>query len=411
MEITLLRHGETPANAAGVWQGHGSVGLSDRGRLQAEAVAARVSAEGYDLVVTSDLDRAVQTARVLGVPVEQDPAWREIDLGAWEGLTREQVAARYPDQLAALRAGEPVRFGGGESLPEFRARVEEALEVLRGRLDDGTRALIVTHGGVVMALARAVWGLDGWRRGVGPVDNTSLSTLRRQEGLRVTRYNDTGHLGPLAGWAGERLRDGDRVMTLVRHGRTDANAEGRWQGHSDRGLNPTGRRQVDRLSAWWGTTPGVFSSPLGRAVETARALIEEGEPVTIDDLKEISMGAWEERTADEIRERWPQLWRRIYEEGEDLPRGGDGETWEAMQARVTRAVEELAVGATTGALTVVSHGAAIRAYVASLLGLGWQDSRRLAVPANATVSYVVTTAEGPALAGYSVTPHLVSTEY
>lgn len=406
MEITLLRHGETPANAAGVWQGHGSVGLSHRGRRQAETVAARISAEGYDLVVTSDLERAVETARALGVPAEEDPAWREIDLGAWEGLTRQQVAERYPDQLAALQSGEPIRFGGGESLPEFRARVAQALEVLQGRLDDGARALIVTHGGVVMALVRAVWGLDGWRRQVGPVDNTALSTLRRQQRLRVTRYNDAGHLGPWAGWTGERVRDGDRVVTLVRHGRTDANAEGRWQGHSDRGLNQTGRRQVAQLSAWWGRTQSVFSSPLGRAVETARALTEGGEPVTVDDLKEISMGAWEERTPDEIRGRWPQLWRRIYEEGEDLPRGGDGETWEAMKGRVTRAVEALSAGAPAGALTVVSHGAAIRAYVASLLGLGWEDSRRLAVPANASVSHVVTTAEGPVLAGYSVTPYL-----
>ncbi len=405
MEITLLRHGETPANAAGVWQGHGSVGLSHRGRRQAEKVAARVSAEDYDLVVTSDLERAVETAKVLGGPAEVDPAWREIDLGAWEGLTRQQVAERYPDELAALRSGEPIRFGGGESLPEFRARVEGALEVMQGRLDDGARALIVTHGGVVMALVRAVWGLEGWRRGVGPVDNTALSTLNWQQGLRVTRYNDAGHLEPWVGWAGERMRDSDPVVTLVRHGLTDANVAGRWQGHSDRGMNQTGRRQVAQLSAWWGRTHGVFSSPLGRALETARALVEGGEPVTIDDLKEISMGAWEERSGDEIQQHWPELWRRIYEEGEDLPRGGDGETWEAMKRRVTRAVEELSA-TNAGPVTVVSHGAAIRAYVASLLGLGWEGCRRLAVPANASVSQVVMTAEGPVLAAYSVTPHL-----
>ena len=112
-EIWLVRHGETTANAAGVWQGHGSVGLSERGREQAAVVGRRLARTAFDVVVASDLERTRATAAAAGLRAETDPAWREMDIGRWEGLHREEVVARYGDELRALVAGQEVAAGGG----------------------------------------------------------------------------------------------------------------------------------------------------------------------------------------------------------------------------------------------------------------------------------------------------------
>jgi broad specificity phosphatase PhoE len=151
-EIWLVRHGETGANAAGVWQGQGDVALNERGREQAAVLGRRLGRVVFDLVLASDQVRARGTAAGAGFPAEPDPAWREMDIGCWDGLTRDEVAARYGDELRALAAGEDLAVGGGETWSEFRSRVEAALVALVRRLGPEERALVVTHGAVIHAL-------------------------------------------------------------------------------------------------------------------------------------------------------------------------------------------------------------------------------------------------------------------
>ncbi len=118
------------------------------------------------------------------------------------------------------------------------------------------------------------------------------------------------------------------------------------------------------------------------------------------------MGGWEGRREEEIRRGWPELWSRIYEGQEDLPRGGDGETWGEMMDRVSGAVAELAARHDRGHLGIVTHGAAIRAYVVGLLGLEHGQRRLLIAPSNTSVSHVVMTGGRRVLADYNVAPHL-----
>ena len=103
LEICFVRHAQSVSNAAGVWQGQGDSPLSELGRSQVAALRDAISGDDYDLVLSSDLSRAADTAEALGAPVEHDPRWREIDVGRWEGLTMEQVVERFPEQIAALR--------------------------------------------------------------------------------------------------------------------------------------------------------------------------------------------------------------------------------------------------------------------------------------------------------------------
>src|SRR5580765_6857553 len=97
--LVLVRHAESTWNAEGRWQGHADPPLSDAGRAQAEALAEDLAGERFDAVYTSDLARAAQTAEIIarrfGLPAVSDPALREVDVGSWSGLTREEVAARF----------------------------------------------------------------------------------------------------------------------------------------------------------------------------------------------------------------------------------------------------------------------------------------------------------------------------
>jgi probable phosphoglycerate mutase len=166
--IWLLRHGQSEWNAAGRWQGHGDPSLTALGRRQAGDAAVKLASAGFDRIVSSDLARAHETAEIvaakLGLSVERDPLWRERDIGAWTGLTRDEIAARWPDDYAHFRAHEEhARPGGsGESNAMLRARAQRALAALRAR-HAGARVLVVAHRGIARMLApQAALGNGEW---------------------------------------------------------------------------------------------------------------------------------------------------------------------------------------------------------------------------------------------------------
>jgi broad specificity phosphatase PhoE len=176
-ELVLARHAESTWNAERRWQGQLDPPLSERGREQAQALGRELAGEGIRAIVASDLARAHETARLaaaeLGCELELEPRLRELDVGGWSGLTLDEIAARWPDELARLRAGDlDVRPGGGESRRELRIRVMAGLEAAAARRA-GTRFAVVTHAGVVRTLLWTV-RLDNaqWHR-------TDLAALRR----------------------------------------------------------------------------------------------------------------------------------------------------------------------------------------------------------------------------------------
>jgi alpha-ribazole phosphatase len=147
--LVLVRHAE-PA-VVGVCYGSLDVALSDRGREQAAALAERLRDERFDAVVASPRRRAVETAAALGVPVRTDDRLREIDFGEFEGRTFAELERAEPELFRTwMETPTKIRFPGGESYADLRARATAALEELRGSV------LVVTHGGVIRA------GLASW---------------------------------------------------------------------------------------------------------------------------------------------------------------------------------------------------------------------------------------------------------
>ncbi|MFW3170215.1 histidine phosphatase family protein [Geodermatophilus sp. CPCC 206100] len=193
--LLLWRHGRTEWNAAGRFQGQLDPPLDEEGCRQA-ACAARHLADGGQLpegtvVVSSDLVRASETAAALtgrlGVPLRLDPRLRETGLGSWEGLTREEVAERHPEQYADWLAGRPVRGRGDENPAEVPRRALAALL----DLPTAPLAVVVTHGGTSARLMEELLGLGPeHRRVLGPLANCAWSELAVQrDRWRLIRHN------------------------------------------------------------------------------------------------------------------------------------------------------------------------------------------------------------------------------
>lgn len=156
VKLLLVRHGESTWNAQSRWQGQADPPLSPFGERQAEDAIARLTEVATITAVwTSDLVRARRTgeliAKRLGLGgMRAEPRLRERDVGAWSGLTRDEIEERWPGYLAARRS--PPDFEGDDALLErTRAGLEAAV--------DGTGSgdvLVVTHGGVIRTIERSL---------------------------------------------------------------------------------------------------------------------------------------------------------------------------------------------------------------------------------------------------------------
>jgi broad specificity phosphatase PhoE len=163
--VIIWRHGETDHNASGIWQGQLDTMLSDKGREQAQTAAAALAAYSPSVIVSSDLQRAADTARSLasrvGLQVRYDDRLREIHAGLWQGMTAGDVAEQFPEENAALAAGEDIRRGvHGESLRQVAKRTRAAVDELLVEVARGDCAVVVTHGVSGRAVVASLVGLD-----------------------------------------------------------------------------------------------------------------------------------------------------------------------------------------------------------------------------------------------------------
>ncbi|MBV8739553.1 MAG: histidine phosphatase family protein [Alphaproteobacteria bacterium] len=156
--LFLFRHGETDWNREGRLQGHTDTPLNATGLAQAEALAKRLLAHRLDAVVSSDLTRALTTARIIaevsGVPLLADPGLREVSVGLAEGLLWEEAKARFGEELTERwYSDDNVAFPGGETGYQTLMRGLAALR--RVALTHPYQRLAVsTHGAMVRRLVK-----------------------------------------------------------------------------------------------------------------------------------------------------------------------------------------------------------------------------------------------------------------
>ena len=186
--LVLLRHGQTNYNLVGRMQGHLDSELTEIGRAQAEAVAPAIALMVPDLLLSSDLRRAMDTADVIGVAagvaVKVDPRLRETHLGDWQGRTVEEIERDWPGAIAAWRSDPGWAPPGGESRIDVVRRCLPVVEELDEVVPAGghTTAVLVAHGGMIAGLVSGLLALpiSAWPA-IGGIGNCRWAALARRD--------------------------------------------------------------------------------------------------------------------------------------------------------------------------------------------------------------------------------------
>lgn len=400
LRLVLVRHGISSFNLEHRIQGRDDLSrLSEQGQEQARAVGRSLQDLPLDGALSSPLSRAHDTARLILAEQASPPALElseellEIDLSPWTGLLRSELKERDPEQERRWReAPETVelqRPDGGSYRPLIelmeqahglrRTLVDRHREALAG--PEQKTVLVVAHNGILRCLLLALLDLpaSGFRR--LRLENASISVVNlRLAGsdpgetpaldTQLESLNGTAHLG-----AGLPRRGAGPRLLLVRHGETDWNREGRFQGQIDIPLNSNGLAQAEAARRFLAEVAiqRAYTSAMARPRQTAERILLEhpGVPLTSTrGLVEIGHGLWEGRLEREIAEGWPQLLQdwKVQPQTVQMPEGEtihdvwqrSLETWQRIAASLDAAETAL----------VVAHDAVNKTIVCALLGLG-----------------------------------------
>jgi probable phosphoglycerate mutase len=198
----IVRHGQTNWNLEGKTQGHGDSSLTELGRMQAKNLSEKMSKFNIDLIYSSDLGRAVETAQIIGKKLNLDviktPLLREMGFGVWEGLVHEKIKENYLDIFTTWR-NEPhlAKIPNGETLQIIKDRLDEFFKEINETYDN-KHILLVSHSITVkvMLLSFLNSGLENIYR--ISQDNTALNIVQyRDYGPVILKMNDTSHIDNL----------------------------------------------------------------------------------------------------------------------------------------------------------------------------------------------------------------------
>ena len=210
IRLLLVRHGQTEWNSNGRFMGQMDIPLDGTGLRQVQAVAHRLRVEQPAIIYTSDLQRALHTAKYIQTaiadyrqapppPLASDARLREMYFGNWEGLTYSEIQSSQPLQLKAWEADLlNFRPPGGENLRQMGERVSEFLDEIM-LAHPGETVMLVAHGGTFEALAMVHLGFKTDKVWQLRMSNTGISEFScYPAGATLDRWNDTGHLEGLA---------------------------------------------------------------------------------------------------------------------------------------------------------------------------------------------------------------------
>jgi len=386
-------------------------------------------------IYTSPLKRAQETAAgiynqlsTLGLPAPIPvDLLKEIALPAWEDLPFAEVKARFPEDYRRWQEapetlmmkilneqGEPKEFFPALDLFD---RAGLVLDTLLPQHDNET-ILIVGHSGMNRALICTALGLGvkGYLR--LQQANGGISVLNfvngRSQPAQLEALNLTSHLGDP--FPEPRFKEQTLRIFLVRHGETDWNREGRFQGQIDVPLNDNGRAQAAAVADFLKdvTLHHALSSPLLRPKDTALAILQHHPHVSLDlepALAEISHGDWEGKFEPEVEAQYPgelERWRTT-PAAVQMPQG---ENLQQVRDRVVQAWEQWLRRWRTHAPTphnvlVVAHDATNKVLLCHIVGLGVENFW-LFKQGNGSVTVIDYPLKGglPRLQAVNITTHL-----
>lgn len=201
VNLILIRHGYSVSNKSGRYTGQSDVPLDDTGRAQAMETAEYIAANFRpDKIYCSDLCRAYDTIKPIadatGLDIITTDKLREVDVGGWQGLTREEVARKFPETYKSyIETSRLEGFDGGENYVKFGERVVNIIKEIAAK-NEGKTVIVGTHGGVIRSL-RATWlGFPpGEFRSIPHVHNASVTLVQFENGTgTVTEADHHDHL-------------------------------------------------------------------------------------------------------------------------------------------------------------------------------------------------------------------------
>ncbi|MFQ6539024.1 MULTISPECIES: histidine phosphatase family protein [Aphanothece] len=398
LRIVLVRHGLSSFNVEHRIQGRDDLSeLTAEGERQALAAGEALADVPFSGVYSSPLRRAADTARLMlqthgqGLEASLDDDLMEIDLAPWSGLLRRELRERFPEQEQRWREAPQelvLERADGSSyrpLPELMVQADRFCRRLierhgaalgeDGPGGDPASVLVVAHNAILRCLVLSLLGLEasGFRR--LRIDNGSISVLnlrageRQRPDVQLESLNSSAHLGDPLPPKGACPR-----LLLVRHGETDWNRQGRFQGQIDIPLNANGHAQAEAAGAFLASVAiqRAYTSAMARPRQTAEAILAShpGVPLTsTTGLVEIGHGLWEGRLEGEIAEGWSQLladWKRAPETVQ-MPQGETiHDVWQRSLSTWQRIAASLSADETA---LVVAHDAVNKTILCALLGL------------------------------------------
>lgn len=434
--VILVRHGETSFNVEGRAQGHLDQSfLTEKGLIDAHQVGVALTGIPIDAIYVSPLKRARQTADAIletlasrngSLPQPQVlNTLIEVSLPLWEGMLFDEVKVKFPQgyhdwhhQPHKLRMVIP---GSEDPQPFFPVlalydQAQHLWQEILPQHPDQTLVLI-GHSGINRALISTALGLTPERYHTLQQANCNITVLNFPDGTlhtaQLESHNLTAHIGmtlpkPRSGYHALRL-------ILVRHGETDWNRQGRFQGQIDVPLNLTGQHQGQQAAEFLQAIEIDFaiSSPMKRPLETAELILKHhpNVPLTLEDnFREISHGSWEGCLESEIESAYPgelDRWHRTpaevqMPEGENLQQVWDRATaaWDQMVTTALADSKDCSVG------LVVAHDAINKVILCHVTGLGpehiWNFKQ-----GNGAVSVIDYSSDGtPILQSMNITTHL-----
>ncbi len=389
LRLIFVRHGLSSFNKEGRIQGRNDLStLTKEGKLQAEAAGKTISSIPIDAVYSSPLQRAAETTKII---IDQHQSklqatytdnLLEVDLGSWSGLTKNELRKLYPEKINIWEK-EPKelsinREDGSKFFPikELLIQAENFLKsLLKIHSNSNKNILIVAHNAIIRCLILKLINepSKGFRR--IKLNNTSISILNidfktwENRQVQIECLNNIAHLHPSLPEKGRNKR-----IILVRHGETDWNKQGRFQGQIDIPLNQNGKEQAKAASGFLKNVciEKAFSSSLSRPRETAAIILKEHPGIEIslkDNLKEIGHGEWEGKLESEIYSDWPELLKtwKIFPERVQMP---EGENIQDVSARSITGWTEICKDLKNNETAlVVAHDAVNKTILCHLLGL------------------------------------------
>ncbi|MFZ9148241.1 MAG: histidine phosphatase family protein [Vulcanococcus sp.] len=396
LRILLVRHGLSSFNLEHRIQGRDDLSsLTEEGAKQALATGEALRGLTIDAAYSSPLRRAHDTATALlaahgsGLEPQLDADLLEVDLSPWSGLLSSEVRERFPEahhtwthhpeQLKLQRADGSSYAPIPELMEQAQRFVDKLLSAHDPAAPEARTVLVVGHNAILRCLLLALLGLpaSGFRR--LRLDNASLSVLNLSpvEGqitVQIESLNGTTHLHPeVCASTFPSKGPGPRLL-LVRHGETDWNRQGRFQGQIDIPLNENGLAQAAAAGDFLRRVrfDRAYTSSMARPRQTAEGILKHhpGVPLTsVRHLVEIGHGEWEGCLEEEISASWADLladWKRAPEtvqmpEGENIH-----EVWERSLVGWNTIAASLDASETA---LVVAHDAVNKTILCALLGL------------------------------------------